>query len=397
MIIGTNRDDQIWGGPADDFLYGRGGADAIKGMGGNDIICGGGGHDGINGNGDPRDADPDFDNDVIEGGMGRDFIVGADGNDTILGGPDASNEPEHAIDFIYGGPGDDTLSGGTVPTPMNPRGDDRVVDYIAGGDGTDVITEGEDDSPDDNPDEVYPDIEPDKTCAAEIHTSDPHFDVAKAGTWSPGRLTVNHDDRPCMPPITGEIRDWKTTPNDGDAKFNLPRERPDGDAVAVLLLEVTEVVQEPDPCRETRIARGDMVRVEFMPRDFGADLGDDDPDHFPVLTSGQRITVVGLCVNDTNPGHENHAEIETEIHPAYYVRYQGVDYYSGKKYAGSPIKMHPCSLLEWAPNKPECGLARGTRRNTQDFDGKKHRRDWRYCWDENGNPCKEWGGRPSFG
>ncbi len=76
-----------------------------------------------------------------------------------------------------------------------------------------------------------------------------------------------------------------------------------------------------------------------------------------VLDDNERVTVQGLCVNDVNPGHdEDDSEVETEIHPTYYVEDgAGVDFYSGKKYAGSPIKMHPCSLRQFDASRPECG------------------------------------------
>ncbi|HEX2057028.1 MAG TPA: hypothetical protein VHI71_01555 [Actinomycetota bacterium] len=379
LIVGTNREDQIWGGPADDILFGRGGQDAIKGLGGNDVICGGGGNDGINGGAG---------NDNIEASSERDFVVGADGDDTIFGGFDN--------DAVYGGRGVDTISGGIRPTNQRPTGEDGYSDYVVGGDGADVIT-NTDVSPlrvDGNDDEMHEDIEPDLKCPANAHGSDPNFFLAKAGVFDPDRLKVNDPEDPCLE-LTGKVLEFNDNPNDGDAKFNLPRERPE-EPVARLTFMLTEAASRPDPCRETRLMPGDVIRVEFMPRDFGADLDNNDlPDHFPVPVSGQPITVGGLCVTDT--GHEGEAEVDFELHPAYYVNYAGVDYYSGRKYAGSPIRMHPCSLLEPDPDKPNCGLAKNTPKHDAPFADKRHKRDWRYCWDENGNPCQGWLAEATFG
>lgn len=92
VIVGTDGDDNLVGGPSKDIILGGAGDDQISGGGGDDILCGGDGHDRIDG-GDG--------NDLISGGGGRDRIAGGRGDDDLC--LDAADPPP------FTGPGTDTL------------------------------------------------------------------------------------------------------------------------------------------------------------------------------------------------------------------------------------------------------------------------------------------------
>jgi Ca2+-binding RTX toxin-like protein len=96
-IIGTNKDDIIYGVPVTDAtIYGLNGNDYIIGGSGNTKLYGGDGNDDINAG---------FGNAQMYGGKGNDVLVGGEGNNVILGGP--------GNDQLYAGTGTDTLIGGT--------------------------------------------------------------------------------------------------------------------------------------------------------------------------------------------------------------------------------------------------------------------------------------------
>jgi Ca2+-binding RTX toxin-like protein len=95
-IIGTNKDDIIYGVPVTDAtIYGLNGNDYIIGGSGNSKLYGGDGNDDINAG---------FGNAQMYGGKGNDVLVGGEGNNVILGGP--------GNDQLYAGTGTDTLIGG---------------------------------------------------------------------------------------------------------------------------------------------------------------------------------------------------------------------------------------------------------------------------------------------
>ena len=71
-IIGTDFNDEIFGGGNANTIYALGGDDIVFGRGDDDVIFGGDGDDTINGQGD---------NDRIEGGLGADVLRGSSGND----------------------------------------------------------------------------------------------------------------------------------------------------------------------------------------------------------------------------------------------------------------------------------------------------------------------------
>jgi Ca2+-binding RTX toxin-like protein len=96
-ILGTNKDDIIYGVPvADVSIYGLNGNDYIIGGSGNTRLYGANGNDYINGG---------TGNAQMYGGKGDDVLIGGSGNNVILGGP--------GNDQLYAGTGTDTLIGGT--------------------------------------------------------------------------------------------------------------------------------------------------------------------------------------------------------------------------------------------------------------------------------------------
>jgi hypothetical protein len=96
-IIGTNRDDIIYGVPVTDVtVFSLKGDDYIIGGSGNTKLYGGDGNDNINAG---------FGNAQMFGGEGDDVLIGGSGNNVIVGGP--------GNDQLYAGTGTDTLIGGT--------------------------------------------------------------------------------------------------------------------------------------------------------------------------------------------------------------------------------------------------------------------------------------------
>jgi Ca2+-binding RTX toxin-like protein len=121
MIVGTHRDDIIFGGDGHDRISGGGGDDRLFGQDGNDVIFGEDGNDFLSG---------EAGNDTLSGGTGDDVIAGGEGADTIAGGG--------GNDLIVDGAGEDIADGG--------EGDDCIVatataedDAYAGGAGCDTI------------------------------------------------------------------------------------------------------------------------------------------------------------------------------------------------------------------------------------------------------------------
>ena len=102
--------DQVIGTGRDDLLYGNRGNDTLTGLGGNDRLLGGRDNDAIIGN----DG-----NDFLYGNRGIDAIDGGEGNDFLYGGQDP--------DVLNGGNGNDVLSG------------DLGSDTLIGGAGGDVF------------------------------------------------------------------------------------------------------------------------------------------------------------------------------------------------------------------------------------------------------------------
>lgn len=127
-IIGTDRDD---------ILYGAGGGDTIEGRGGNDTLFGGTGNDTLYGQGGSNTLHGDEGDDVLYASGGEvDLLFGGDGNDELFGN---SNWSE-----LYGGAGDDMLrsfnaSGDPTPALMDGGSGN---DYLMGGYGNDIYVFG---------------------------------------------------------------------------------------------------------------------------------------------------------------------------------------------------------------------------------------------------------------
>ncbi|MFN2589086.1 MAG: calcium-binding protein [Actinomycetota bacterium] len=353
LIKGTSRDDQLWGTAYRGIIYGFGGNDVLKGRGGNDILCSGSGNDGVNGEGG---------NDQIDGGDGRDLIVGADGDDAIAGGLD--------IDGVYGSAGNDRLLGGQADGT-----DDAVADYVEGGLGADTTLPQTDD-------EVYQELEPDSLCPVVPHETDPEAWIPRLGVFRPSRLVVsNPDTHPCIQ-ARGQVSEYNVA-GDGDANYHVPQLIQRGGAV--ITLTSVEIIDAPPG---VDIDDEASVKVEMMPRDYIAGEG-----RFPkTIDNGDIVTVSGLFVADH--GHEDDRENILEIHPAFMVQLEGqAPTFSGKKYAGSPHTMHPGQKP--GPNRGKIKAPP----NPTSFPRKRTdiNNDWRYCWYEDGAPCLDWHGDPTFG
>ena len=104
LIVGTDRNDYLVGGPEADTLQGLAGNDTLLGAGGNDLLEGGTGDD------------------WLDGGEGWNWLRGFDGNDTLLAGTGGGTQDGDAgddllvggtgSDYLQGGAGNDTLIGG---------------------------------------------------------------------------------------------------------------------------------------------------------------------------------------------------------------------------------------------------------------------------------------------
>ena len=109
-IIGTFRDNLIFGGAGSDKIYGGQGQDVIDGGGNNDKLYG------------------ETGNDFLKGGSGNDLLDGGDDNDTLVGGS--------GIDRIDGGKGIDQLTGnaGADTFVLNKLAihQDNIIDFNPG-------------------------------------------------------------------------------------------------------------------------------------------------------------------------------------------------------------------------------------------------------------------------
>ena len=94
--IGTNGQDNLFGGNGDSALTGLAGNDGLFGHGGDDCLRGGDGNDGLFAHGG---------DDVIHGGGDRDILNGGGGNDRTFG--------DDGNDVLFGAAGSDSLTGGS--------------------------------------------------------------------------------------------------------------------------------------------------------------------------------------------------------------------------------------------------------------------------------------------
>ncbi len=77
VLIGSHRDDRLFGSHRDDVLIGLGGDDRLQGQAGNDLLLGGSGADNLNGGSG---------NDILVGGSGPDRLKGGSGEDILIAG-----------------------------------------------------------------------------------------------------------------------------------------------------------------------------------------------------------------------------------------------------------------------------------------------------------------------
>ena len=111
-LIGTNKEDIIWGLDGDDYIKGKKADDVLHGGFGNDRIFG------------------DSGDDNLLGGPGQDHLYGKRGHDVIFGGFDP--------DFLVGGKGNDELYGDFGSDILEG---DSGADYFDCGDNYDVVVD----------------------------------------------------------------------------------------------------------------------------------------------------------------------------------------------------------------------------------------------------------------
>ena len=158
VIYGTERRDNLRGGPGTNLIIGLGANDIINGGSERDCVLGGNGSDIIFGNENDDVIDGGASNDILYGGVGNDVIYGGLGIDTIRG--DDGNDKlygDAAADTINGCNGDDTIYGGIGndyitgdmgnDTIYGEGGDDRLYgnpnnDYLDGGIGNNLTHGG---------------------------------------------------------------------------------------------------------------------------------------------------------------------------------------------------------------------------------------------------------------
>jgi Ca2+-binding RTX toxin-like protein len=97
-LLGSERDDMIFGASGDDYIHGRAGGDVLSGGDGSDTI------------------DGDDGADIISGGAGRDHLYGGTGGDVVDGGA-----------------GDDTVTGTGPVSLRGGDGNDWIISWIAYG------------------------------------------------------------------------------------------------------------------------------------------------------------------------------------------------------------------------------------------------------------------------
>ena len=138
-IVGTGKNNKIYGGSGNDTLRGGKGKDSLYGGAGVDLIYGGAGVDLLYGGAGADSIFGETSSDKLYGEDGADTMVGGKGNDTIDGGAD--NDllfGEQGNDKIYGDAGNDTLLGNKGNDSLW-GGDGADVFYFERGDGRDII------------------------------------------------------------------------------------------------------------------------------------------------------------------------------------------------------------------------------------------------------------------
>jgi Ca2+-binding RTX toxin-like protein len=113
--MGTDQDDQIWGGvqadtifalAGNDSVWGRFNNDELHGEAGNDTILGGFADDNLSGDDGDDELHGETGNDTVSGGSGDDNLFGDDGTDQLVD-TDDGDVPD--VDSIQGGLGNDFI------------------------------------------------------------------------------------------------------------------------------------------------------------------------------------------------------------------------------------------------------------------------------------------------
>lgn len=129
---GSNGDDLLIGSLKNDSLYGFDGNDNLQGKKGNDTIHGGAGRDLLYGDNGSDILRGNQNNDTIDGGAERDLLYGGNGSDILFGNIDN--------DILFGGAGRDTLSGGAGNDILEGN-DGEDIFVVAVNEGTDYISD----------------------------------------------------------------------------------------------------------------------------------------------------------------------------------------------------------------------------------------------------------------
>lgn len=135
IVVGTDVQNNLTGGPSNDLILGLGGNDVLNGKEGDDVICGGDGNDLLYGELGTDYLDGGNHNDVLNGGTGDfDILIGGEGNDTIL-------DPDGVAD-LQGGPGNEQITLSLRIGWRTPNGATEFVGRFAAGLGNDTVTFG---------------------------------------------------------------------------------------------------------------------------------------------------------------------------------------------------------------------------------------------------------------
>jgi len=258
-IVGTFGNDVIHGTSGDDVIVSLSGEDTIFAAAGDDLVCAGTGEDAVVGGHGNDTIAGDGDADMLFGGPGTDRLYG-DTPGTVASGADVLFEGAGG-GSLFGGPGSDLVLGGTASTSLHGgNGSDLLVAGTAGsaldgGRGTDRCLGGSQ-----------------RSCETTLHAPPvcPPAPNAFAGVYWPHRLELKSH---CAT-IHGKVKGAGVSP-DGDLGIGVVRS---------------------DPGHV-----GQLVHVEFMPRDVG---------RLARPASGDRITLTGEYVLDTNHTHY-------EVHPVF--------------------------------------------------------------------------------
>ncbi|OZA34127.1 MAG: hypothetical protein B7X92_10655 [Novosphingobium sp. 17-62-9] len=143
-VVGTEGNDELFGGSADDTISGLGGDDSIYGGNGADQIDGGAGFDYITAGSGTDTVQTGADGAQVSGGEGADTITGSADYDEVFGeGGDDLIDAGASGDYVEGGAGSDTIYGGdgddAIYGNTNSSSSEDGGDALFGGGGNDTI------------------------------------------------------------------------------------------------------------------------------------------------------------------------------------------------------------------------------------------------------------------